>query len=61
MDSVAESSFWKRYLMRLDAFAIAVDYDPMEEMQARMAHLERELAKLRAETASDRDRVERIR
>jgi len=59
MDSAGEGSIWSRFWMRMNAFAIAMDYDPMEEMQARIARLEREIVSLRAEPGLDPDRVER--
>ena len=59
MDSIRESFAWKRFWMRLDAFAVALDYDPMEELQTRVAKLERELLKLRSDLASHSDRVDR--
>lgn len=39
--------------------AIARDYDPMEDMQARITRLGREIVSLRAEPGLDPDRAER--
>lgn len=44
MDTIRESSAWKRFWLCLDTFAVALDYDPIEELQTRVAYLERELA-----------------
>ena len=45
--------------MRLGEFAVAFEYDPMEELQTRVAKLERELVKQRSDLASHNDRVDR--
>ena len=57
--SLGESSVWKRFLVRLNEFAIAFDYDPTEELHARVTNLELELDKQRSEIASHGVRVDR--
>ena len=57
--SFGEISVWKQFLVRLNEFAIALDYDPIEELHARVANLERELDKQRSDLASYGDRVDR--
>ena len=59
MGSLGESSAWKRFLVHLNEFALAMDYDPMEALHARVANLERELDKQRSELASHGNPVDR--